>query len=474
MTVELHTNDINSHYQPTDNIDSLSGKRQMKSTFSLASLFGLRMLGLFMILPIFALYANQLHGATTLWVGLTLGVYGATSCLFQLIFGWASDHFGRKKIIALGLLIFAIGSLIAGLSDSIYGVFIGRALQGAGAIGSATLALIADLTKDKHRTKAMATVGMTIGFSFVIAMVLGPLLVGHIGLSGLFYLTGALALIAIIVLYKVVPSPKRSITHEGNTARWSQFKTVMTSPQLLNLDLGIFTLHAVLTASFMFIPLDMLHQLSLDAHEQWMVYLPVFIVSVIFMVPFVIIAEKKRHMKGVLLGMIALMLISQIGVWLFDSNLPGIIISLMLFFTAFTVLEALLPSWISKVSPVAAKGTAMGIYSSSQYLGAFIGGSIAGLLLSWHNSTALMIIILVALAVWWILSFLQAKPPHYSSRLIHVGALNAQQAATLQATLAKRPGVVEVMVAKEEGTAYLKVIADLYQDNDNQAQATET
>ncbi|ODN43029.1 MFS transporter [Piscirickettsia litoralis] len=460
MTVKTHTD---SHYQVTN---ILSGKHQMKSTFSLASLFGLRMLGLFMILPIFALYANQLQGATTLTIGLTLGVYGVTSCLFQLVFGWASDRFGRKKIIALGLLIFAIGSVVAGLSDSIYGVFIGRALQGAGAIGSATLALIADLTKDEHRTKAMATVGMTIGFSFVIAMVLGPLLVGHIGLNGLFYLTGILAIIAIFVLYKIVPTPTRSITHEGNTAHWSQFKTVITNPQLLNLDLGIFTLHAVLTASFMFIPLDMLHQLNLGAHEQWMVYLPVFIVSVVLMVPFVIIAEKKRHMKGVLLAMIALMFFSQLGVWFFNHDLPGIILSLMLFFTAFTVLEALLPSWISKVSPVAAKGTAMGVYSSSQYLGAFVGGSVAGLLLSWHNDTALMMIILAVLAIWWIFSFLQAKPPHYSSRLIHVGKLSSAEAAALQTKLAKRPGVIEAMVADEEGTAYLKVISDLYKDDD--------
>lgn len=451
-----------SHYQIKD---SHLGKQPMKSIFSLSSLFGLRMLGLFMILPIFALYANHLHGASPLWVGLTLGVYGATSCLFQLIFGWASDRFGRKKIITLGLLIFALGSIIAGFSSSIYGVFIGRALQGAGAIGSATLALIADLTPDEHRTKAMASVGMTIGFSFVIAMVAGPLLVGHIGLSGLFYLTAFLAIVAIAVLYKVVPTPARSITHEGNTAHWSQLKTAITSPQLLNLDLGIFTLHAVLTASFMFIPLDMLHQLSLNAHEQWMVYLPVFIVAVVLMVPFVIIAEKKRHMKGVLLAMIALLFLAQLGIWLFKSELPGIVVSLMLFFTAFTVLEALLPSWISKVSPVAAKGTAMGIYSSSQYLGAFVGGSIAGLLLSWHDTNILMIVILIIIALWWLFSFLQAKPPHYSSRIIHVGNLSAAEANSLQHELAKRPGVIEAMVAKDEGTAYLKVSADQYDAN---------
>jgi len=349
---------------------------ERRAALSLAGIFSLRMLGLFMIYPVFALWAKQLPDATEFTIGLALGVYGLTQALFQIPLGFLSDRVGRKRIITAGLLLFAIGSVVAALSHSIYGIIFGRLLQGAGAVGSATLALAADLTREENRTKAMAIIGMTIGASFSLALVTGPILNRWIGVPGIFWLTAVLALLGIGVLYTLVPKPLVSRVHGEAEPVPALFKRVLTDRELLRFDFGIFVQHAILTASFLSVPF-LLEQSGVTLHDQWFVYLPVLVVSVIFMVPLIIMAERGR-MKPIFLASVATLGVSQLLLLLGYGGLPVVIGALLAFFTAFNLLEASLPSLISRVAPAEAKGTALGIYSSSQFFGIFVGGALGG------------------------------------------------------------------------------------------------
>ncbi len=268
---------------------------ERRAALSLASIFALRMLGLFMIYPVFSVYAEHLRGVTPTTIGLALGAYGLTQALLQIPFGMLSDRVGRKPIIATGLLIFAIGSVVAALSGSIYGVILGRILQGGGAVGSTILAMTADLTREEHRTKAMALVGMTIGLSFAVALVLGPVLTTWIGVPGIFWLTSVLALGGIGVLYLSVPQPARQRLHRDTEAVPALFKRVLTDGQLLRLDFGIMALHGILTASFVALPLALRDAAGLDTQHQWYLYLPVLVVAVVAMVPFIITGREATQ-----------------------------------------------------------------------------------------------------------------------------------------------------------------------------------
>ncbi|MCK5479084.1 MAG: MFS transporter, partial [Methylococcales bacterium] len=274
---------------------------EKRATLSLSGIYALRMLGLFMILPVLSLFAEQMEGATPLLIGLSISVYGLTQAILQIPFGLLSDRFGRKKIIIIGLILFSAGSIVAAVSTTIYGVLIGRAIQGGGAIAAAIMALVADLTQEVHRTKAMAMIGASIGVSFGIAITLGPILAGYIGVSGIFWLTGALALLAILVVLFVVPNPEKSIVHCDAELVPGQFFNVLKTPDLLRLDYGIFVLHLCLTASFVVLPL-LIRDAGLAPENHWMVYLPILVTSMAVIIPFVIIAEKKRQMKIVFIG----------------------------------------------------------------------------------------------------------------------------------------------------------------------------
>ncbi|MFW2374005.1 MAG: MFS transporter, partial [Gammaproteobacteria bacterium] len=286
---------------------------EKRAAYSLALIYAVRMLGLFMILPVFALSAQSLHGFTPVLAGIALGIYGLTQGLLQIPFGMLSDRWGRKPVIAAGLLIFALGSIIAAMSDSIYGVILGRTLQGSGAIAAALMALAADLSREEHRLKMMSFIGVSIGFAFAIAMVLGPILNKHIGLSGLFYLIAVIALLAIVILYIWVPNPRKSYFHRDTQAVPTLLGDVLADRQLLRLNFGIFALHMVLMASFMAIPLMLVEQSQFAAEEHGKLYLPVFLVSVALMVPFIIQAEKKRRMKQVFIGAIAALALSELA-----------------------------------------------------------------------------------------------------------------------------------------------------------------
>lgn len=429
---------------------------ERRAAFSLAAIFAMRMLGLFMILPVFALYAEHLEGVTPLLVGLAIGVYGLTQALLQIPFGMASDRVGRKPVIAVGLLIFALGSVVAAMADTIHGVILGRALQGSGAVAAAVMALVADLTREDHRSKAMAVIGMTIGFSFLIAMVAGPMLGHWIGVPGIFWLTALLALLGIAILFGLVPTPKKISLHRETEPVPAKFTEVLRDGELLRLDLGIFVLHMTLTASFVVLPLA-LRDAGLLPAEHWHVYLPVMVVAMGLAVPFIIIAEVKRRMKEVFVGAVALLLVGQLLFAWLEHSIILIGLLLLLFFSAFNLLEATLPSLVSKVAHADSKGTAMGVYSSSQFIGAFVGGALGGWIHGAWSDNGVFLLNALMLLLWLLAAATMRRPRYLSSELMQVGAQSAERAAALELELLSLPGVVEASVCGEEGVAYMKL-----------------
>jgi len=433
---------------------------ERRSAFSLASIYSFRMLGLFMIMPVFALYAHRIPGVTPTMIGLALGIYGLTQAIFQIPFGMLSDRIGRKPVITFGLLVFAIGSAVAAVAtahNNIDGIILGRALQGGGAVGSAVLATAADLSREEHRLKMMAIIGMTIGVSFSVAMVGGPLLNGWIGLSGIFWLTAILGLGGIVVLQFWVPTPKHTRLHRDTEAVPAQFKNVLADTQLLRLDFGIFTMHLVLTALFVALPVALLNVAHLPEEHHWYVYLPVMVLGFLSMVPFIIIAEKKQRMKQIFTGAIAVLGLSVLGLYAFHGSIVGIVITLWLFFAAFNLLEASLPSLISKLAPTQSKGTAMGVYSSSQFIGIFIGGWAGGWMFQHYSFDGTFLFCTAIIAIWLLFALTMRSPRYLSTFLLNVGDVDAARAHELDGELTQIPGVAEAVVLPEDGIAYLKV-----------------
>ena len=440
---------------------SIMSEQEKRASLGLAGIFSMRMLGLFMILPVMALYTEHLEGITPVLLGLSISIYGLTQALLQIPFGLMSDRFGRKKIITIGLLLFLIGSVVAAMSTTIYGIIMGRALQGSGAVAAAIMALAADLTLEQNRTKIMATIGISIGVSFGVAMVLGPVLASVIGLQGIFWFTALLAAAGIFLLYNVVPEAKNIAVHRDAEPIPALMGKVLKDTQLLRLDFGIFCLHLVMTAVFVVLPLLMRGKLGLAAENHWMVYLPVLGLSVVAMVPFIIIAEKKRKMKLVFVSAIATLSLASLGLYLFSGSLWGMVATLFVFFTAFNLLEASLPSLISKIAFAGGKGTAMGVYSSSQFFGAFCGGLMGGLVWSQYGLLDVFLVCAVILFVWFLVALSMKSPRHMSSLLKNVDVETDEQAKQITDKLLAVKGVLDVGISVDDSTAYLKVDNEL-------------
>ncbi len=430
---------------------------EKRASFGLAGIYGLRMLGLFIILPIFALYAEHLPGGENhMLMGLALGAYGLTQAILQIPAGWMSDRYGRKPIIYAGLVIFALGSFVAASADNIYWVIIGRAIQGAGAINAAVMALTADLTREEVRTKAMAMIGMTIGLTFSISLVLSPLLHGVIGVPGIFALTGVLAFAAMLVVRFMIPNPAITRFHSDTQAGHGHFAEVLRNKDLLRLDFGIFSLHAILMSVFMQVPF-VLQANGLAVARHWQIYLPVMLIAFVLMVPPIIIAEKKAKMKQVFMLAVFFALCAQVLLMVGQHSLWAVAAALLVFFTAFNVLEATLPSLISKIAPLAAKGTAMGVYSSVQFLGAFFGAVMGGILMQNFGGNSVFVFSMILLATWLLVASTMRPPKAVSTKLYHLDALSDAQGMQLQQRLQALDGVREVLVVAGEGIACLKV-----------------
>jgi MFS family permease len=434
-------------------------RQELRAAASLAAVFSVRLLGLFMIYPVFAAYARGLDGATPYLIGEALGIYGLTQGLLQIPFGLLSDRVGRKVMIVIGLIVFAVGSAVAAVSTSIGGVIIGRALQGAGAVGSVILALVADLTSEENRTKAMALVGISIGASFMIAIVAGPILANFIGVAGIFWLMVGLALIGIAITEFVVPTPRRLSAHRDAEAVPALIGAVLRDPQLLRLDFGIFALHAMLTASFLVVPGLLRATFGVPVQEQWKVYLPVLLVSLAVMAPAIIVAEKYRRMKGVFVGAVAALVGSQVLLYFGAGSFAVVAAALVVFFSAFNVMEASLPSLITKTAPPDAKGTAMGLYSSLQFLGIFAGGVIGGWAHQYGGDAAVFVMTTVIALMWLVAAATMAQPSYLTTRLLPLADGRENNAESLAAKLRQVPGVAEAVVIAEEKLAYLKVDA---------------
>lgn len=430
---------------------------EKRAVAALASVYAMRMLGLFMILPVFVVLGAELSGATPLLIGLAIGAYGLTQALLQVPFGLLSDRFGRKPLIYSGLLVFAAGSLLAGVSDSIWGVIAGRALQGAGAIASVLMALLSDLTREEQRTKAMAAVGITIGLSFSTSLVVGPLVASVAGLSGIFFLTAGLALFAIAVVHFMVPASAGGATVSDTLPASAMLGRVLTDGRLLRLDFGIFALHLVLTALFLLVPVLLVERLGLEARDHWWFYLTLMVTSFFAMVPFIIIGEKRRQMKAVLCGAIVLLMFATASLGLVGTSLWLAWLALFFFFMAFNLLEASLPSLISKEAPAGAKGTAMGVYSTSQFFGAFLGGALGGVLAGAAGGWGVLALMLVVLLAWLVLAVRMPQPTYANSVVVPLRGLAVEDVTAADRALRSLPGVQDVVVMHGEETAYLKV-----------------
>jgi len=396
--------------QPADRMTP----QEFRASLGLSGVVGLRMLGLFIILPVFALYAESLPGgADRTLVGIALGAYGLTQAIFQIPFGWLSDRWGRKPAIYLGLLILALGSVVAGLADSIWMVVLGRVIQGAGAVSAAVVALTSDLTRDVVRTKAMAIIGTTISLTFALSIIGGPILSRWIGVPGIFLLTGALALVALVLVKLGLPDPESRVTGGAHPQRPSFFE-VLVDAQLLRLNFGVFVLHAVLMVLWVVVPFE-LRTSGLEAPDHWKMYLPVMAGAVFLMVPAIVFSERHGWQRGAFVAAVALLAASEVVFAIATHSLLTLFIALLAFFTAFNVLEATLPSLISRAAPPAVKGTALGVYASMQFLGTFV-GAIAGGWLSQHHGPTAVFGFCIALTLFWL--FVAARPAPLAGRTL--------------------------------------------------------
>ena len=437
---------------------------ELKSVLSIAMLYVFRMLGLFMVLPVLPLYGSEIRHATPKLIGLALGAYGLSQALLQIPFGFLSDRWGRKAVIVMGLLIFIFGSVVAASSETIYGVIAGRFLQGGGAIASTMMALLSDLTRVEQRTKAMAILGISIGISFAISLVLGPYLNQAYGLSGIFWATAVLGTIGLLVILTFTPTPQKQIYNRDSGFIFSELRKVLSYPGLLRIDVGIFLLHFNLMAGFVGFPLALRGTGEIADGNHYLVYLILLVGSFILMGPVMMLSDKNHWTKRILMACAALFVASYWVIAGTSDSLWWICAGLFLYFMAFNLLEIVFPSLLSKLAPAGTRGTAMGAYSTMQFLGAFCGGVVGGWILDvWDLSVLFWVNGLVCL--FWFLSYLTMnRPLNISSRTLDLNGMDTTAANQLREELSSLEGVEEVVIIEGESIAYLKVDDSLFDD----------
>jgi MFS family permease len=395
--------------QTSSDLDMTPTER--RASASLGGIFALRMLGLFLVLPVFALEARRYPGGEDpLWLGLAMGIYGLTQGLLQLPFGMASDRFGRKRVIVLGLIIFALGSFWAAAATDLTHLLLGRSLQGAGAVSAAVTAMLADLTRDEVRTRAMAWLGSSIALMFALSLVVAPVLTDWIGFSGLFWLTGALALLGVgVVIWWAPPAPPTLLSAPGQER--GRLADVLVHADLMRLNIGVFVLHAVQLAMWVAVP-SLLVQSGLNKWLHWQLYLPVVVLSLLFL-GVVFAMERRGHFKKMFLLSIGLIAVVQVGLLVQSLGTPslgGLAVLLLVFFCGFNALEAALPSLASLIAPRATRGAALGVYNTLQSLGFFVGGLVGGWVVKSWGSPALFLSCGVAMLLWLLLALPMQNP----------------------------------------------------------------
>ena len=432
---------------------------ERKSLFGLASLYAFRMIGLFMLLPVLSLYADQYSGSTIILVGFALGIYGLTQGLFQIPLGFLSDRFGRKPIIFIGMLIFFLGSIIAATSETMWGLIAGRALQGAGAVASTIMALLSDLTTEQSRTKAMAVIGASIGVSFAISLIAGPILANLWGISGLFWLTAILSIFALLILFFLVPTPSVLRQNAESQAVPQMFSRLLRNQELLRLNFGIAVLHFSQMAIWISVPLILEQTFNFNREGHWIIYLTVLGFSFICMLPFMLIAEAKQKIKLVFIGAILLLTVGEIILGSGLNNHIIFLLGLFVFFMAFNLLEATLPSLISKLAPAGAKGTAMGIYSTCQFLGAFLGGISGGIITHYFGYSGVFWLAACLTILWVIFAVTMKKPLHFKTLTVQ---LTSEDTIVAEDYIPSVPGVCDVVIIAEQQLAYFKIDIDQF------------
>ena len=430
--------------------------REKRAAVSLASVFAFRMLGLFMLMPVLAIYGQDLAGFSPLWIGIAIGAYGLTQAVLQIPMGWLSDKIGRKKVIVGGLCLFALGSVIAATADSLQMVTVGRALQGMGAIASSLLAFASDLSRDEQRPKVMAVIGMSIGMSFAVAMLLGPMVAAAWGIAGIFWLTAVLAIFGIFIVLFLVPKAVNKAPKGDTLASFTDIKKLIKHPQLARLDVGIMLLHLTLTTIFVALPGQLITN-GLVASAHWQIYIPVLIFGFLLMAPMMIIAIRKEKEKQAFIASIALLTMSMTAMALWVDSIIGMALCMLAYFVAFNFLEATMPALVSRFSPANQKGSAMGVFSSAQFFGAFLGGILGGYVAQSTTAQAVFAAAAVVGLIWLILAWNMQVPPRSKMISLMTELSNEQQAQTLASRLVALPGVLEATVVCDENRSYLKI-----------------